>query len=349
MVCNKKGKISRKLLLFSTVGLLLLTSFSSPEGEKKSRTKLDLKGDVQSVIEISYKAAEISGVIKKGKRERETSYQKDQIFIFNIKGDLIEKIWYDSNGDYFKKWTWIYDDKGNVTEERTYEEDSTIYRKFTLKYDENANMIEENGYKTDGSLYSRRTLDYNSNNKTTEEINYDSNDGFKGKRTYNYDENDNLIQFNTYFIDNSLNTSLKYKYDDKGNRIEESADVYFFNSDRSFHRKQIFSYDDNGIMVGVNTYDQEDNPMGSVIYKFDEQGNKIEEIDHDVQSNQEVRTTYKYDENGSVIETISYEADGYTLKISNILEYDSNRNWTKKVKFINDIPEYLIERELVYF
>jgi len=60
------------------------------------------------------------------------------------------------------------------------------------------------------------------------------------------------------------------------------------------------------------------------LFKFDEKGNKTEESRYDINGNLVLDVNYKYD-------------------------YDDKGNWIRKIKFENEIPEYILEREIEYY
>ena len=97
-------------------------------------TKDNLKGKVLSYSEFSYQAESQFGNIKKGKRERSSSYL-DYQKKFDEKGNVIKLNFYNSDGSLANKRSWEYDKNGNVIELNDYNSDGSAFEKETFKYE----------------------------------------------------------------------------------------------------------------------------------------------------------------------------------------------------------------------
>ena len=118
-----------KPIIFSIIISLIVIFCSAQNKPKNDLQRRNLKGNVKSVREISYKAVKKSGVIQKGKRRTiKHRYGYDDYIIFNDKGNIVEKNYYKSNESLVKyKHTYKYDDKGNKIEKNWYKSDDSLF------------------------------------------------------------------------------------------------------------------------------------------------------------------------------------------------------------------------------
>jgi hypothetical protein len=91
-------------------------------------------------------------------------------------------------------------------------------------------------------------------------------------------------------------------------------------------------------------------PVFMAVYEYDEQGNKIVLSGYDSDGDLDFRDVNKYDEQGNEIEVSRYDSDG-DLDIRDAYQYDFDRlgNWIKRVRFENEIPRTIDEREYEYY
>jgi len=83
---------------------------------------------------------------------------------------------------------------------------------------------------------------------------------------------------------------------------------------------------------------------------YDELGNLIEENWYTYYGKLTQKVTLKYDENGNVIERKVYDSDGKLFEdFSFKYTYDEHGNWTKRIDYLNEFPEYILEREYEYY
>lgn len=278
-----------------TLVIIMLTILGSCSNIKKENdlTKHNLFGKVKKIEVTSYEAIERFGEIEKGDKTGTSFWGEDYYQIFNIKGNIIELNYYNSNVKHIYK----YDNKENLIEIHFIHDDSVLTRKNILVYDDKGNMIVEESM--------RKVLAVTSFSKDI----------------YKYDKKGNMIENNTYMNDGSLVKKYLYSYDDKGNMIEKSS----YNADGNLSWRNNYKYDDKGNII------EEDNFYPSNIIKHH-------------------KNTYKYDDKGNMIEDISYNEDG-SLYTKNTFKYefDKKGNWILVIRYINDIPRFLSEREIEYF
>ena len=171
--------------------LILFVSITFYSCDKKnSLSELNLKGNVESVVESTYEAEEKFGDIEKD--EFEYSFKQE----FNEDGNKFEETWYDEEGELTSKWKFEYDDDGNQIEETQYKEEGELAARWKYKYDDDGNLVEETWYYEEGEL--------------------------PDKYEYKYDDDGNDIEMKlTYYIRDKKTTVIftyEYEeYDKKGN------------------------------------------------------------------------------------------------------------------------------------
>lgn len=216
----------------------------------------------------------------------------------------------------------LFNQKGNKIEEIEYKSDGSIKSKRLYNYDDKNYLIGKNSNKSDGSNFSKSTYTYNEKGKLIENIT-DSLD-FRTKTIFKYDNRNNLIDKSWYSKNGSLSGKYTYKYNTKDYKTEK------------------------------NSYSREGNLKSNKKYKYDSKNNLVEENKYDSKGSHSRRTRYTYNEKGYLIEVKSYHSDGsialnYIYKYNDKIDFDKKDNWIRKLMLIDDIPEYIIEREIIYF
>ena len=190
--------MKRRILFAALMSLLLITSCNAKkthdttpkrQGYREWELDRNLYGDVDSVTITNYKFTD-----KFGELVKDRIINKD-VYKFNLRGDVVEMIGYNSDGSLMGKILHKYDSQGNMIEEASYNGDGSLREKSLYKYDSQGNKIEEARYNGDGSL------DY--------------------KYLYKYDSQGNKIECISYYDDGSLCEKILYKYDSQGNMIEK--------------------------------------------------------------------------------------------------------------------------------
>lgn len=189
---------------------------------------------------------------------------------------------------------------------------------YTL-YDEQGNEMEHSIYRPDGSV----------------QINFVSTYDYRGYKTTK----------NSYDSKGALGTKIMYKYDEGGNEIE----VNMYAPDGSLYLKTTSKNDGNGNKIEENWYTPDGRLMSKYTNKYDGLGNKTEQSSYD-DGVLNIRYTYKVDANGNDTERNGYDASGNLIS-KNIYqyEYDNKRNWTKRIDFENEVPQFVIERGIEYY
>jgi len=138
----------------------------------------------------------------------------------------------------------------------------------------------------------------------------------------------------------SLHEKETYIYDNKGNMTEEEV----YRQDGSLNYKNIYKYDSKGNMVETDFYNSDGSLGFTNISKYDTKWNKI--IESDFYASKDSLTEqvkYQLDDKGH----LAKEYDNGVLKSWYI--YDNKDNWIKLTTFRNNVPQAVIEREIVYY
>ncbi len=285
----------------------VLFSCSSVLIETNDLDKLDLKGKIKS---IDIKAISDKDTIQK-------------VLIFNKTGNtLIEKDFSIDGGSIDKpatKTIYTYTKFGEKKVKKQYELSGELYRKENYKYNSKKKLIEKN--KSDGKGNQLLTLNYKYNNKgqmveeIVKDVSYGSNTVDKG--TFKYDSRGNLIERKYYNNNGVLQSVFSNKY--SNNHLIASESI-FFTKKRVI--KNINSYDNNGNVIEIKSYDENNQLILTVITVFDIKSNRIESLDF--RNNLKKRTTYKY-------------------------QYDLHDNWIYNEVYINNKLKGIIQREIEYY
>lgn len=229
-----------------------------------------------------------------------------------------------------------------------------------------------NGEVEKASLIEKTVSEYDVEGKILNRKRYGSNNLLRYSWIFNYN---NLGQ-NTqeeFYADNQLSYTIEYSYDAIGNLIRES--YYGFNGYNTIIK---YIYDGNGNLIEEQNYDFRGNFASKFTYNHDSNGNVIEEKYFNPVDFLSWRKTSKYDNKGKLIEANGYQTDGkltsivtfnYDVRgnlteeklhnypftgIFDITSYtydkiDKMINWLQRVKFFNDEPIAITEREIEYY
>ncbi len=182
------------------------------------------------------------------------------------------------------------------------------------------NKVEENFYRIDGNMWSKSVFSYDQNRKKIEEIVYRADRALWYTKITRFDNAGHIVEEEMFKPDNSLGAKMAFVYDESGNKIEERR----YTGDGKLSVRSIFRYDKNR--------------------------NKVEEIMYNSEGGQIVRWVSKYDAKGRQIEEDYYNAKNLLEAKENYhFEYDSKGNWIEQIISEQNIPKYIIQREIVYY
>lgn len=261
--------------LFNIILIFIIFSSCSEINNKEPDTSdRNLRGNVKSIREYSYKAVVKFGKTQKAERKINEVGYHDEHVIFNRNGDFIEINSYNSRGELTKKEIYKYDDNNNI-EINIYNPDGSLKEKVIDKYDASWNFIESSTYLPDGSLLSNYFFKYINNGEIIEASFY-SGTILTYKCFDKYDSNGNSIESGTL---NEYNIYMvnKSKYDDKGNVIEWN----YYDDGDSIIMKISYKYDNKNNLIVSNEYNDDGSISSKYIYKYeyDVMGNWINKIE----------------------------------------------------------------------
>ena len=309
--------MKRVLLIITTlVGLSLPNVFAQKAKAPERHRFLGgyLYGDVKTVTTKYSELKDYFGEIKK------VGSPKVSVYHFNLRGDCVDSVDYDTTGSMKGKSISKYNSDGNLVEQASYDYDGSLLFKFIYKYTPGiAKPTEFSCYNADGSLW--------------------------WKSITKYDSKGNEVETTSWNSDGSLRYKLCYTYDSNGNNVEVATWEEYGLSGKTTRR-----YDSNNNVVEEIRFDANDSIVWKNLYTYDEAGNEIRKECYNSDSSLSDIDIYTYNLGGNVTERASYNADG-SLKEKISHKYDSHGNMIESICFKSDamIPSWLEEREIVYF
>ena len=272
-------------LLFT---LLLGCSSTSQSTPKNDLEKSNLKSNVKSIKQTSFKIKFVGDKIKKGEKHWTLSSDADFTKNFNQKGLITSEYYYNSNDSLIRKIENIYE-YDLITEKKINsvknppQTGTKIYgdqdeRLMLFVY--NKGLLTETKIKIKNSAFKSgyftvtSTKKYNSKKYLIEEIN-----SMGGSIKHTYDDEGNKIQSNAYNRDRQVWKSLK-KYKN-GNLIEQK----FYDFDQYDNLGNKINWDANKYTLDISTYSYDkygnvktENDVNKFIYNYDENNNWISKI-----------------------------------------------------------------------
>lgn len=277
----------------------------------------DLKGKVKSVVDISYQAINNFGKIEKGIKKRES--HSDYKLFFNEIGCLIEETMIDADSNMFEKWVFKHDGDGNITERAHFNYKGAFLGKWTYTYN-------EKGFRTEKSWLSPHA------------------DLCKKVLTL-YNENGHICERHVYNHAGNLYMTLKYAYDDHGNRIEKRT----YGSDDRMFLKHRYKYDKMNLLSEIEWKDILGKSGVKENYVYDDKGQMVNKIITNLKSS-EFDFMYNYDSHKNLIKlSWSEKRNNLSKKGHSEYKYDATGNWIERIDYKNDMVQFLIEREILYF
>jgi len=286
-----------KKLFFTSIFIAAAMASAFSQNIKKTDWEYDgLKGKVKSVTEISYEEIDASGKITKGKK-------RTNVYKYDENGNIIESSCYFYRNLY-SQFIYKYDEKGNLIKKNTYEFDGILHNEFIYKYDDNGNQIQESNYKANVNLDWR--------------YNY--------KIIYEYDDTGNITKAIRYEFNDKLGYVEIYEYKQLKKKIVE---INRYQSNGRLASKQVFYYNNKGILTQENLYNPDGSLFSEVNYKYDDRENLIKKIRYKSDGSISSQFSYKYNDKEHIIEA---KIDSFLGNNKYFYEYkyDLQDNWTEK-------------------
>lgn len=272
----------------------------------------NLKGKIKSVKQISYKAVLQNDTILKNKRESDPDFENDFFVVFDVKGNKLEMISYSSENFILNNYKYKYDINNNLI----LKQDLLLDCNHIFKY-ENKLVIEERIVNNeDSSQIGKTTYLYTKDNKLKEELYVDDISSIK--RFFKY-KNGKLIEEKVYIDEKNFQTILFRYEDEKG-----VTEIHFVNSNKELEEKQVKKVDEKNNVILLSSYDINNFLISKYTYEFDARNNII--------------SIKKFFKDDSLI-------THWVIKYS----YDKEGNWVKQIRYQDNVPAYIIERDVLYF
>lgn len=247
-------------------------------------TRLGLEGNVKTLIDIHCYGGDTNKIPK----TQCTCYKT--IFHFNVKGYLIEEIYFNPDDSMSSKYIYKYDKNDVKIENAYYKPDGSMSVKETYKYDDNGNKVEWNRYFSNDSLISKDTYKYDNQGNLTEWNRFLPNSKLDFKSVSNYNEKGYIIETTCYDSDGSLSFKDIFKYDEKGNTIENIRTQFL---DTNYISKNSYLYDKNGKMIEWTISEDDLTTKEIYKYKYDKIGNWIKKSCFFEERDISLDTTYR--------------------------------------------------------
>ncbi len=341
--------------------LIIIPVLTNAQVTENDIAIFSVRGPVLSMQETAYEVIEEDGAIRKGK--------------LTNKGMSVD-------GLHFLNYLVMFNKQGSLILSNNYRNEKLI-DSIVYTYDSSNNLIKREKHKIDNNshlvLFEEQFSQYNLNGNLIEKMTIKVSDSIITKTTFRYDNRNNCIEENVFSNSNpnhtypNLDIVSKHirKYNLKGNLIKTKYyDTYFK------LRKEVLRYNHQGQLTKRKmNICRRKGGKSTTRYSYNEKGELIETMVHDKGSDKWKKDQYDYDESGNIIlhfsnsfknveNTLTYEYDSLgnkTLKTyvsdkhdvsiikESIYEYDTAKNWTKRIDFIDGKATLIIEREFTYY
>ena len=284
-------------------------------------------------------------------------FDKNYIYSFDERGNEIEFINYDKEGNIWNKEIKKY----NENDRLIYSKETTLLNEYKTYIEENSYsyndkglLIEEKSYEEDpvtGITHKKELYKYNNDQKLIENSYY-SNDSLKRQVLYWYDNKGNLSR-KLFYLDNKPYTDTKFEYNHIGNLIKKTEN--YIKTD--YKDVKQYEYDAKNRLI---LFTKEDNDTKEIILKIIYKDDLLIEI-YDNRDDEEVHIFYSYKNkklinkvisksffNGCyydyIKEKILYDEKGRIKK-----SFDYKQNKIKKTyTYYYDNKDRVIKTELLY-
>lgn len=201
----------KPLIIFITILLLISCKKDSVD---PIDPKLDVNGNVKTIIEYGYFAVEKWGEITEGVITAKRTYA------YNESGFQTEFILYMDNGQLEAKEITTYNSSNKILESKVSDIDGNVYSSAKYQYDSKGKLINWKTY-YDGIMDSDISCVTDANGWVIKETGTAFDKYYH--QTYKYDSKGNKIEENSYTDDNVLDWTTKYEYNFSSKLIKESS------------------------------------------------------------------------------------------------------------------------------
>jgi hypothetical protein len=170
-------------------------------------------------------------------------------YSYDEKDNLIERKYYDEEGEFIGKENFKYDENGSLTEHIKYTNTDAIEEHITFLKPRDR-TIEQVQHNPDGSLQSRTIITFNEEGKEISSEQKTADGKLISAVTNVYDDNRNVIerQFKDFY-----SKTLRYVYDEQNRCIMQEL----FDGNGVLIRKNMYAYDEEGNVADEHTYEMD--------------------------------------------------------------------------------------------
>ena len=223
-------------------------------------------------------------------------------------------------GDYFRtpdvNFTYNFDEKGKEIEVLEVSANGTLLGKTSNTYDEKDRLIST--VSSDGANITewRIAYTYNENDEVIDVSEFNKNELLRCRTITKYSEDKTKVDESSYDEKGQLLWKNIYKYDAvTGKKLE--LNQYFASG--ILDEKQTFIYNEEGILVEIDSSDIKGEITKKILYRFDESGKNTETTTYNFVTGEEEREFYRYDDNGNLSRVTTYSVSNKFDSIVNEL------------------------------
>ncbi len=170
-------------------------------------------------------------------------------YVYNEKGDPIERKNFDEEGTFISKDSFSYDDKGGLTEQVTTNSENIIEQRTTFSQRDDK-TIEQCEYEGENKLISRTLAKFNETGKEISSAQTTPEGKLISSVISTFDEKGNVLerQYKDFY-----SKTVRYQYDDQGRCIMQEL----FDGNGMLLRKNMYEYDEAGNIIREQTYEMD--------------------------------------------------------------------------------------------
>ena len=208
------------------------------------------------------------------------------------KGRLLEEIKY-YGSDSGERTTYLYDSKDNLIERKYFDEEGEFQSHETFLYDANGSLAEHKRFNHQGKIEEHHTFEHNTPDHTVLENEFHPDGSLASKTVFTFDEKGKELSSLKTTTDGKLISGTTTVYDENGNVIERK-----FND---FYSKVLrFAYDENNHCITNELFDGNGLLLRKIMFEYDEEGNVIAEQTYEMDTTRGGRdkhfgTRYEYE------------------------------------------------------
>ena len=202
---------------------------------------------------------------------------KKELYTYDKKGNLLEKVKYNGEGEIDSKNTYTYNNVGNETEAYTYISsfgELLLEQKQTSSYDDKGNMTKIDYAGPEGNSYGSAIMLYDEKGNMIEDQNLAEDGSVQVKQRYVYNDDNVLIERHTIGANDNIERQAIL------NKRGQLLKLEYYDGEGNVTRKSGSLYDDYGNPTAELRYDQEGTETKDVefTYDYDDQHNWTEQI-----------------------------------------------------------------------